>query len=179
LGNDYLINSNTPQDPAQLDGSRLKLRLPPPPRWRASRPAEVATHPHGKGVLLGSPVPDAGFALRLYRAIEPSVIGTQGIDPLDLRAAIQATALARASQLGRAPVRADIEWAVAYWGFGLKGQFDVSDRPPSGIHPAERNDLFSGCAHDVLKQRKIASLIDHSLVASSPSEIVSLGSGRR
>jgi hypothetical protein len=167
VGNDYSINCAIPEDPAQLDGSRLKLRLPPPPRWRAGRPADVANSPRIRGALLGSPAPDAGYVLKLYRSIEPSITGAEGIDRLDLRTAVQTTALVRASTAGRAPVIGDIEWALAFWGFGLDGVFEAVDPPPSEIDTEGRAELFRGCAHDTLKQRRIASLVDTALSTKS------------
>lgn len=120
---------------------------------------------------MGSPAPDAGFVLRLYRLVEPSVTDTEGIDRFDLRTAIQSTALKRASHLGRAPTRGDVEWALAYWGFGLEGEFEPSDTPPSGIDRRRRRELFRGCSHDALKQRVIASLVEASMIPIPPKEL--------
>ncbi len=174
MGNDYSINPAVPEDPAQLDGSKLKLRLPPPRRWKAERPGDTAQSPRIEGALLGSPVPDAGYVLRLYRVVEPSIKGAEDIDRLDLRAAIQATALKRASGLGRAPTTSDIEWALAYWGFGIEGRFEPTDTPPSRVDKKTRAEVFAGCAHDAMKQRLIASSVDDSLLAMPPREIATL-----
>ncbi len=178
MGNDYSINSTVPDDPAQLDGSRLKLRLPPAPRWQASRPGEVALSPGWEGELLGSPAPDAGYVLKLLRMVEPSITGVEGTDRLDLRAAIQVTALRRASVLGRAPTLSDLEWALAYWGFGLAGKFDPSGVSASGMDPTGRDELFKGCAHDALRQRKVAASVDPRLAGVPARELAARRTAR-
>lgn len=122
----------------------------------ADRPAEVASVPPHSATYFGSPAPDAGYVLRLIKMMEPSITGAEGIERHDLRAGIQATALRRASVLGRAPVRSDVEWALAYWGFGLAGRFSPADPPPCGLSPDERSRLFAGAAHDWLVQRRLA-----------------------
>jgi hypothetical protein len=177
LGNDYSINAEVPQEPALLDGSRLKRQLPPPPRWTPSRPGEALSLPRSSTPYLGTPAPDAGYVLRIYRHLEPSIVGAEGIDKHDLRAAIVATALRRASVMGRAPVRQDVEWALAYWGFGLQGEMPPADRPPSGIGADERAELFAGAAHDVLRQRLIASHPSLEALELHPRHELLLGRG--
>ncbi len=116
--------------------------------------------------------------MKLFRMAEPSITGAEGIDRLDLRAAIQATALRRASVLGRAPTLSDLEWALAYWGFGLAGKFDPSGATASGMDPAERDELFSGCAHDALRQRRVAASVDPRLAGVPAGEIAVRGTSR-
>lgn len=106
--------------------------------------------------------------------MEPSIRGAEGIDGRDLRTAIQTTALERASTLRRAPTPEDIRWALVYWGLGLEEEFDPSEEPPSGLDRLRRAELFRGCAHDVLSQRRIATSIDRRLIAMPPLDIVAL-----
>lgn len=146
----YSINCNSPSCATQLDGTRLEAPVPPPRRWSATRPAEiVGIQPEGP--MLGAPGPDAGYAFLLFERLRKRLVAVSGESLTDVKTAITATALRRASHFGRGPAIGDLEWAAAYWGL-----FDPDSLPPSGLKPHDRAALFAGCAHDFALQRRIA-----------------------
>jgi len=87
------------------DLPRPEPRPGPSRRWRAGRPGDLSSPAEVPwGGAFGTPGPDAGYAQRLLagRAGEPGET-----------AALAVIVAARASRLGRAPVRADIAVAEA------------------------------------------------------------------
>lgn len=146
----YSINRSAPSCPTQLDGTRLEAPVPPPRRWTATRPAEiVGMQPDGP--MLGTPGPDAGYAFLLFERLRKRLVPVSGENPADIKIAITATALRRASHFGRGPTNGDLEWATSYW-----GMFEPDSSPPSGLDQHDRAALFAGCAHDFTLQRRIA-----------------------
>lgn len=81
-----------------------------PQRWTPNRPGDLggpATVPHGGA--FGTPGPDAGYALRLVRGRDLPGGGHRD----DVVAAVATVVAARAAAIGRAPVPADVDAAVA------------------------------------------------------------------
>ncbi|RIK07759.1 MAG: hypothetical protein DCC49_09815 [Acidobacteria bacterium] len=101
--------------------------------------------------MLGTPGPDAGYAFLLFERIRKRLVAVSGESPADVKVAITATALRRASHFGRGPTSGDLEWAATYW-----GMFEADSSPPSGLKAQDRASLFAGCAHDFALQRRIA-----------------------
>ena len=137
----------------QEDEARPAYRLDPPPPWRARRPGELVP---GRAPAIaggGSPGPDQGYALLLARRFADRLVLRPGERREDVLSGAVAIALRRASLLGRAPVAADISFALDLYGF-------LSQAPDELV--AERARLFGGLAHDYARLR--------SLVASIPEE---------
>lgn len=101
--------------------------------------------------MLGTPGPDAGYAFLLFERLRKRLMAVSGESLADVKIAITATAMRRASHFGRAPAAGDLEWAANYW-----GMIGPDPSPPSGLAPHERAAFFAGCAHDFALQRRIA-----------------------
>lgn len=146
----FSINPAAPSCPTQLDGTRLETSVPPPRRWTPTRPAEIVGM-QPEGPMFGSPGPDAGYAFLLFDRLSKRLANVAGENPADVKVAITATALRRASRMKRGPTYSDLEWAAAYWGL-----LESDSSPPSGLNQHDRAVLFAGCAHDFALQRRIA-----------------------
>lgn len=99
---------------------------PAPRRWRPNRPGDLGAPgevPSGDG--FGTPGPDTGYALRLLRGRDlPGGMEHR----VDVTAAVAAVMGARAAALGRAPVAADAEAAIA-----LLALDDISVKHLAGV----------------------------------------------
>lgn len=105
--------------------------------------------------MLGAPGPDAGYAFLLFERVRKRLVALAGESADDVKTAITASALRRASRRGRGPMIGDLDWAARYWGMiGEDGKPDQN--PPSGLDPHQRAALFAGCAHDYALQRQVA-----------------------
>ena len=93
------------------DLPRHTAHPPAPGRWSPDRPGDLSgptTVPRGAG--FGTPGPDAGFALRLVRR---RTLPGGPETAADVTALVAAVVSARAAALGRAPVAADVDAALA------------------------------------------------------------------
>ncbi len=149
--------------PSDLTASpRSGLAMPPSRRWDNDRPGALGDRqPRGAG--LGSPGPDQGYALVLFRSIEGRLVLEPGEQLEDARAGCIGVALRRASLFGRAPVIHDLTVAFTIWGF-------------LGSAPAElvelRRPLFQACAHHYEDQRAIVHLVPEATLRLTHGEVV-------
>lgn len=144
---------------AEADQVRPSLRLEPPRVWVPDRPAELRFPVRPGGRNRGAPGPDQGYALRLARRVERSLVLEPGESAHDVVVGVALLAARRAALLGRAPTIFDVQAAVALWGF--------LDAEPSEPLVAQRRRAFSGVAHDYPAQR--------ALVDSVPEEVIRRG----
>ncbi|MFV0315356.1 MAG: hypothetical protein ACK5O2_00140 [Microthrixaceae bacterium] len=104
-----------PLDPT----AKVRAYSSPPRRpasWRADRPGElVGRQPEGE--RLGTPGPDAGYALTLAERFGDSLQLHGGETPSDVLAGAAAIAMKRAGLFGRAPISVDVELGLVVWGY--------------------------------------------------------------
>src|SRR5580658_3784373 len=102
---------------SEADQVRPARHLHVPGAWTVSRPAElgVPTAHHGRSV--GTPGPDAGFALRLARRFEHDLKLGAGESEHDVLLGTALIAARRAALFGRAPCIYDVQFALALWDF--------------------------------------------------------------
>ena len=104
-----------PADPVDtVRWYRSAPRRPDP--WVVGRPGEVdSPQPAGEG--LGTPGPDAGYALTLAAAFRGTLTLRPGEHESDAIVGGAAVAMKRAGLLGRAPVAHDLRVGLGVWGF--------------------------------------------------------------
>jgi hypothetical protein len=83
-------------------------------------------------------------------------------DDPDLRAVIAALAMARAGALGRAPVREDIEVALALTGYGYEAPAEVGER---------RVRWMAAVPHEVRPGQTAVGEVDRALLTQKPDEV--------
>ncbi|MDA8197164.1 MAG: hypothetical protein M0019_08195 [Actinomycetota bacterium] len=141
-----------PQYVPVKNGSSLRKfdSLALPKSWKLNRPAELSVNKHSaveQGKNLGTPGPDSGFAMKLARVALEGVADSSGLSAADIKAAVVAVTIARASLFSRAPVMNDVRFAIASLGIGNDGLND---------HEVEvRNHLVRGISHDYMKARDL------------------------
>jgi hypothetical protein len=148
---------------AEPDQVRPALRLEPPRRWVAGRPAEVVVPRRSGGPMGGASGPDQGYALLLARRATPRLALADGEQAADVELGVALLAARRAALFGRAPSAPDIRAIVALWGL-------VTDDPPEGLVD-ERRRAFQGVSHDYARQRALVGRVPEETLHLSPEQI--------
>ena len=148
--------------PVELrDEPSMPEKLPPPGHWTATRPADL-TAGQPRGPKLGTPGPDAGYAMLLARRFEGRLAVTAGERADDAIAGCVAVALRRAPLFGRAPVIYDLEHAFTLWGF-------LGGAPDDLV--AFRKRLFEGAADHYWAQRAIVDAVPDDTLHLTPAQV--------
>lgn len=133
--------------------------------WHPSRPGDLATPGQPQGDGNGYQGPDQGYALLLAENFRPLVQLPEG-SPLGEDAVLEGclgVALKRASLFGRAPVSADMEMALAVWGF-------LDDSPDAEL-VSLRCELFAEAAHSPAHASHIADFVPEETLRKPPAEV--------
>lgn len=144
------------------DEVRPAYRLATSRPWTPSRPADFRSGRRAEGIGTGTPGPDQGYALRLARRFAGTLTLAEGEHEDDALAGAVVIALRRAASFGRAPVLADIEFALALFGF-------LDDAPGDLVE--ERKRLFRGAAHDYWDRRALAASVPEDVLGCTPAEV--------
>jgi hypothetical protein len=146
---------------SEADQVRPALHLHVPGSWTTTRPAELTTPTARRGRLVGTPGPDAGFALRLARRTAPDLKLTEGEVEHDVLVGCALIAARRAALFGRGPSIYDVELALALWGFLLE------DAPAALV--AARRQAFASVSHDYVAQRALVDSIPEEDLRLTPA----------
>ncbi|HUC05048.1 MAG TPA: hypothetical protein VL961_06600 [Acidimicrobiales bacterium] len=147
---------------SEADQVRPARHLHVPGPWTASRPAEIRVPSRLRGPSMGTPGPDAGFALRLAKRFEHDVVLGPGETEHDVTFGVALIAARRAALFGRAPCIYDVQHALALWSF------------LEAIPAAEqevRRAAFSSVSHDYTPQRTLADAVDEDTLRRGPEEV--------
>jgi hypothetical protein len=135
------------------------VAVPPPAAWVRHRPGEVGPN-EPTGALFGRPGPNIGYALTLVERQQ----GTWKLGPHehleDAGAVVSEIAMKRAAGLGRAPVKHDVDLAVALLGY---------DSADESWQPA-RARLVHDAGHNYAARRRIVDAVPDDLLRSTVSE---------
>ena len=145
----------------EADQVRPALHLHVPGSWTTTRPAELRSPTALRGRGVGTPGPDAGFALRLASRSAHDLKLTEGESEHDILVGCALVAARRAALFGRAPSTYDVQLALALWGFLV----DV----PQELALARRQ-AFAGVSHDYAAQRALVDSVPEELLRLSPAE---------
>jgi|AMFO01.1.fsa_nt_gi hypothetical protein len=140
---------------------RPESTTPPARSWKPGRPGELnGPGDVPRGGLYGNPGPDPGYAARLVAGREfPLAVNEHRADTA---AALRALVGARASRLGRAPLRGDVDAAMAMLGLDPEG---LPDEVLVALEVL-RVTRFGGFAHDPERvQTFLAGVPEDLLVA--------------
>ena len=138
----------------------------PPRRWSPQRPGELSSPADVPwGGAYGTTGPDAGYALRLLADRHLETVPGETLH--NAKAAVAAVAAARASHVGRAPIRQDIDVAALLLGYDRDGvaQDIVSDLD------AARPGWIANLGHDAAKERALVASIPLAVLSLHPDEI--------
>jgi hypothetical protein len=146
---------------SEADQVRPARHLNVPGPWTSSRPGDPRGPVRARGRSVGTPGPDAGFALRLARRFEGDLKLGQGEDEHDVLLGVALIGARRAASFGRAPSIYDVQFALNLWSF-------LTDVAP----PAQdaRRSAFAGVAHDYEAQRVLVDSISEDVLALTPQD---------
>ena len=139
-----------------------------PPRragsWRADRPGElVGRQPDGD--RLGTPGPDAGYALTLAARFSDSLQLHDGEHTPDVLSGAAAVAMKRSGLFGRAPISADVEIGLVVWGYldaNVEQELvDLRRQWFEEIHTP----------HHYTERRRVADAVPEDVLRGTPAEI--------
>jgi hypothetical protein len=145
---------------SEADQVRPARHLHVPEAWTTSRPAELRTPRALRGRSVGTPGPDAGFALRLVHRMAPELKLAEGETEHDVLLGCALIAARRAALFGRGPSIYDVQLALALWGF-------LVDSPPNDLL-ATRRRAFSAVSHDYVAQRALVDALPESSLWLTP-----------
>jgi hypothetical protein len=145
---------------SEADQVRPARHLHVPGAWTTARPAELTSPTAYRGRRVGTPGPDAGFALRLVRRFEHQLMLGEGESEHDVMVGCALIAARRAALFGRAPCIYDVQFALALWGFLVA---------PGDLVPARRA-AFASVSHDYVTQRALVDAIPEPALRLSPAE---------
>ncbi len=143
------------------DEIRATKHLDPPRPWKVHRPGEHRPGPVLGRSRLGTAGPDQGYALRIAESLRASVVLGHGEHVDDALAVATQVALRRAAIFGRAPVRGDLEVALALLAY---------DAPISAEGAAQRRATVTGAAHDLWHCREVAASVDEAVLRMTAAE---------
>lgn len=131
---------------------------PPARRWRPDIKPGIPTSPQEvpEGGRFGRYTPDGGWALRLVNSAQ-----LPDDDP-DLKGILAALTMARAGIWGRAPIREDLEVALALCGYGY-------DAPPEVI--ARRDRWLAAAPHEIRPGQTAVGEVERDLISLKPDEV--------
>jgi hypothetical protein len=111
---------------------------------------------------VGTPGPDAGFALRLARRFAHDLKLAEGETEHDVLLGSALIAARRAALFGRAPSIYDVQVALALWGF-------LIDAPPEDLLAARRR-AFASVSHDYVAQRALVDATPEESLRLTPAQ---------
>jgi hypothetical protein len=110
---------------------------------------------------VGTPGPDAGFALRLAGRFSHDLRLTEGEVEHDVVVGVALIAARRAALYGRGPSIYDVQLALALWGF-------LVDAPQNLIDV--RRQAFASVSHDYVIQRALVDAIPEESLRLTPAQ---------
>jgi hypothetical protein len=146
---------------SEADQVRPARHMHVPGAWTTSRVAELSGPRAHAGRSVGTPGPDAGFALRLARRFEHDLKLGEGETEHDALYGCALIAARRAALFGRAPCIYDLQFAMAAWSFTVVAPAPVQ---------AARRAAFSAVSHDYVAQRTLVDAFGEGTLRLSPDD---------
>jgi hypothetical protein len=146
---------------SEADQVRPARHLHVPGAWTTSRVAELSTPTAFQGRSVGTPGPDAGFALRLARRFEHDLKLGEGETEHDTLFGCALIAARRAALFGRAPCIYDLQFALAAWSFLVDASAPVQ---------AARRKVFASVSHSYVAQRALVDSLSDETLRLAPGE---------
>ncbi|WP_040493975.1 hypothetical protein [Ilumatobacter nonamiensis] len=136
-----------------------------PGSWAPDRPGEIVGF-QPRGVGLGSPGPDQGYAIKIANSLKPELrVGErENID--DAIRGCLGVALRRASLFSRAPVVHDLTIAFTVWGF-------LDDEPPAELvdFRAPRFEGLRHVGHHYAEARRVVDQVPVETLKMTPAQV--------
>ncbi len=158
---DPFVPTSISEAPRHKQSMPVGIAVPPSRSWRGGRPGEVGTDiPVGR--LAGNPSPNGGFAISLaHRQRDAWTLGPHEYIG-DATAVVAEIAMKRASQFGRAPMKGDVDVAVALMGYDGSADTAFIALRASMVHDAD---------HHYELRRRVVDLVPAELLRNPDARI--------
>lgn len=163
MATDPFVPETRDCEPRQLPNLAPGVHLPPADGWRPTRPGDLQGG-QPRGLLLGSPGPDVGYARLLVERRRDRLTPTPGEHRDDAEAVVAELAMRRASSFSRAPVLADVDIALELLGY-------------TGDPPRWRARLTDDLAHDYPRRRRVVDAVALEVLRLPPERIAAALAG--
>ena len=165
---DPFVATELDDAPRHRQNLPVGISYPPARRARAGRPGDLGPSQPG-GSLLGSPGPNIGYACTLAERARArlSLAPHESID--DAVSVISEIAMKRAAVFGRAPVKADVDLAIAVLGYDGSATADVAAARAHAIHHAD---------HDYSTRRRVVDLVPDDMLRGTPIDLADAATWR-
>ncbi len=160
MATDPFVAPKLEDKPRQHQNLAPGVSYPAAEHWRANRPGDLPTG-QPTGMLLGSPGPNVGYALKLARDRKDR-LHLEGEELDDVVSVIAGIAMRRASELSRAPVVSDVDFAIRLLGYERELTEHVFEW---------RRLVVGGAAHDYVTRRTVVDAVPKSLLRLKPDEV--------
>ena len=151
--------------PKRIDSPRHDQNMPegietPAPKvWKAVRPGDSKNKSKAAdNKLIGHAGPNSGFAMTLAARQSKEFVLASNEHSHDVEVILAEIAMRRASHFGRAPIRADIDFASHLFGFDVQ--------PAKGIEDWRPN-LVAGLGHEEHLMRLIVNSIPPEMITGN------------
>jgi hypothetical protein len=143
------------------DAPRRSVAVPPAQGWRAVRPGDLEPGWPG-GCFVGSPAPDAGYALTLAQRFHDRLAVVPPETAHDAEMVASEVAMKRAGLFGRAPVKQDLEVAFTLFGWLGEAPADLVEW---------RRFAVAGMGENYFRRRALVDRVSRDVLRRSLEEI--------
>jgi hypothetical protein len=150
--------------PRQAQNVAPGVMLPAAAAWRVGRPGDEVSTGQPRGLMLGSPGPNIGYALTLVERVRDRLALAPYEHTDDAAAVVGDLAMRRAASYGRAPVMPDIECAMLV--FGYQGGC-----PPDFAE--WRAQAVEGAHHEYARRRALCDAVSLDALRLAPTALSS------
>ena len=156
--------------PRQAQNVAPGVSIPAPAAWTVGRPGDEIATGQPRGMLLGSPGPNVGYALALVHRVRDRLALAPGEHADDAASVVGELAMRRAASYGRAPVMADLECAMLVLGY-------QGGCPPD--FAAWRSQVVEDAHHDYPRRRALCDAVPLDELRLAPTALASRVDGVR
>jgi hypothetical protein len=164
VSTDPFVAPDIDELPRQAQNVAPGATLPAPTAWHLGRPGDEVATAQPRGMLLGSPGPNIGYALALVQRVRDRLALAPGEHADDAAAIVGELAMRRAASYGRAPVMPDLEGSMLV--FGYQGGC-----PPD--FAAWRARTVAGAHHDYPRRRALCDAVPIDALRLAPTALAS------
>jgi len=149
--------------PRQAQNVAPGVRIPAPAAWTIGRPGDEVATGQPRGLLLGSPGPNVGYALALVHRVRDRLALAPGEHRDDAASVVGGLGMRRAASYGRAPVMPDLECAMLALGY-------QGGCPPD--FAAWRAQAVEGAHDDYARRRTICDAVPLDELRLAPTALM-------
>ncbi len=159
MSTDPFVEPTLDELPRQEPNLAPGVHMPPARHWVPDRPGDEVAFGQPRGLLLGFPGPNVGYALTLAQRMERELALAPHEHAADALAVVSELAMKRAASYGRAPVMVDVECAALALGY-------LGGCPPD--FAKWRAVAIEGAHENYFRRRGLCDAVDLDVIRLAP-----------